>query len=442
MILPSKTFGAVEARRLAAALESGANENLRRVGASGHALDPPSLAAIGRALAANKHVTSVAVGDKSMGDDGAIALLSPLETVRGGGLERIDLSWKGLSSRGAAALGRAFVISPALSRLNLSRNEGVGDEGAIAFCAAVAERGRANDDDAAPCLPALEELDLADCGIGPRGAAALAECLASRTETERRVSLRLDGNPLSGAEGTRAVASLAAASSLSSSSLVGCGVGDDGARALAEGDGPRRGLATLDLSDNGIGPAGAAELGRSFASSPSSSSWCDLTDLRIARNRSLGATGVADLCRGVGDGVPTLRRLDLSATACGPEGAVAALRAVRGLTHLRLFDNDLGARGFSAIADAMREDRAMRGLVELDLGGNRADDDAVANLLDAISASRKTSTSALRVLEIGGNRFGEKAEAALKETTRLMPELDVARDRPKNQNQRPGPPSS
>ena len=39
-------------------------------------------------------------------------------------------------------------------------------------------------------------------------------------------------------------------------------------------------------------------------------------------------------------------------------------------------------------------------------------------------------TSTLAVLEIGGNKFGDEAMAALEELKRVLPDLDVAHDKP------------
>lgn len=73
-------------------------------------------------------------------------------------------------------------------------------------------------------------------------------------------------------------------------------------------------------------------------------------------------------------------------------------------------------------------------MVELDIGGNDAKEDAVENLLREIIATDIDNAfdSTLRVLEIGGNEVGENVELALKDLKVVRPELDVARDKPKS----------
>ena len=67
----------------------------------------------------------------------------------------------------------------------------------------------------------------------------------------------------------------------------------------------------------------------------------------------------------------------------------------------------------------------------LDLGGNNAEEDSVVRLLDSIADKKDDSTqSKLAVLEIGGNKFGDKAMEALTRLQSVWPDLDVAHDKP------------
>jgi hypothetical protein len=98
VILSLKTFGSGEVHRLAKCLASGVNTHLLSLSASGHCVPPDALKALGAALATRKsNLTSLAIGDSTMGDVGVCALCQGLasgeNTLR---LEVIDLSWKGM----------------------------------------------------------------------------------------------------------------------------------------------------------------------------------------------------------------------------------------------------------------------------------------------------------------------------------------------------------
>jgi len=124
-----------------------------------------------------------------------------------------------------------------------------------------------------------------------------------------------------------------------------------------------------------------------------------------------------------------LKNLDLTDTNCGTEGACAALMS-GGLTTLRLFNNKLGSDGFYSVSKLLQGGHPS--IQHLDLGGNLADEDSVIALLDAVGTLKddEARTSKLSVLEIGGNKFGERAEAALRRLKKVWPHLDVAHDKP------------
>ena len=67
--------------------------------------------------------------------------------------------------------------------------------------------------------------------------------------------------------------------------LYGCGIGDDGAAALAEALCSNTSLTTLDLSRCGIGDAGAAALAEALRSNTS------LTVLYLEANRGIDEQG-------------------------------------------------------------------------------------------------------------------------------------------------------
>ena len=77
-----------------------------------------------------------------------------------------------------------------------------------------------------------------------------------------------------------------------------------------------------------------------------------------------------------------LESLDLSQTSCGAQGAAAAVKCTK-LTSLRLFNNKLGSDGFETLVPLLKGGHAS--LVNLDLGGNDASEEAVVKLLNSIA---------------------------------------------------------
>merc|ERR1712194_711668 len=99
------------------------------------------------------------------------------------------------------------------------------------------------------------------------------------------------------------------------------------------------------------------------------------------------------------------------------------------LSTVRLFNNRLGSDGFRAISRYLRGGHPS--IVNLDLGGNDSEEEAVVALLDAIATKyNDDAVSKLAVLEIGGNEFGNVAMKALEQVKLVWPKLDVAHDKP------------
>lgn len=97
VILSMKKFESKDVDRLAAALESGKNTHVRSLSASGHSISLDSLRRLGKAIAANKSkLTSIAIGDSAMGDEGVCAFCDGLGTDGNIPLETVDLSYKGM----------------------------------------------------------------------------------------------------------------------------------------------------------------------------------------------------------------------------------------------------------------------------------------------------------------------------------------------------------
>ena len=309
----------------------------------------------------------------------------------------------------------------------------------------------------------IQAVILSECNIGASGVESLAECIGGRNLKDgecKMIQLNISSNPI-GASGCDSIKKMLARPStgsiVSKLQLAQCNVSDEGITTLSSAakNYPCVGLTTLDLSNNSISQDGAKVFAESLLES-----WPDLAELNLAKN-DLGSTGVVMIMQSLlkrndvesdhpvisnetimvmkslihhldiaNDNLnSTLKTLDLTETNCGIEGACAALMS-GGLTSLRLFNNKLGSDGFYSIAKLLRGGHPT--IEHLDVGGNNADEDAVVALLDAIGSIQdgKSRGCALTVLEIGGNAFGDDADAALKRLKKVWPMLDVAHDKP------------
>ena len=427
---------------------SSVNTHLVSVSASGHHLPPSSLKAFGAALsvqAQKKHqnvgITRLAIGSKDMGDDGVISLCEGLATTNGALLQHLDLGWKQIGKDGLYEIGKTFIHSRFLSRLDLSRND-FGNDGMVQLNKAATLSKKENDDicddrDGDVAFPALEMLILAECNIDSAGMNMLTEILLGHNNTRRskRIQLSISSNPI-GSGGCQPLKRLLSCedhgSIVSHLQAAQCNIGDVGIGILSKCR--QEHVECLDISDNNITSDGAKLLAQSLRHS-----WPDLVELKLAKNK-LGSEGVTAILRSLitrsddeitgsfADRNSSLKNLDLSYTNCGAEGAKAAVMS-GGLTTLRLFGNKIGSNGFDAIAPLLRGGHP--NIKNLDLGGNNAEEDSVVRLLDAIADKKVDSThSRLAVLEIGGNKFGDKAMDALKRLKHVLPDLDVAHDMP------------
>jgi len=446
VILPMKTFGPTDVERLSRAIASGSNTNLRSISASGHHLPPESLKLFGLSLSAQAKealekkdgmcgITSLAIGSKDMGDEGVIALCEGLEESNGALLQVVDFGWKNLGIDSLRAIGKTFASSQALKYVDLSRNNSVGNEGMACLANAAKESTEITP------FTSLEKLILSECNIGPSGVQSLAEVIlgCGNNNRTRGIDLGLGSNPI-GSESCGILSKLCAipgkGSMISHLRLSQCSIGDGGLKLLSSAAiaNPCTGLTVLDLSENSVTANGAKLFAESLEDS-----WPDLVELKLAKNEleGEGVTSVMGALATRSDEASnesqekknsTLRNLDLSCTSCGMEGAKAALTA-GGLSTLRLFNNRLASDGFHAISSLLQGGHPS--IENLDIGGNNADEDAVVALLNAISTREDDRfLSKLIVLEIGGNKFGQKAMEALNEMKLVYPLLDVAHDKP------------
>eukprot|EP00956_Cyclotella_meneghiniana_P016049 scaffold25111_cov80-Cyclotella_meneghiniana.AAC.3 len=465
VILPMKTFGGAELDRLSNAIANGYNTSLRSISASGHKVPQESLRRFGSALSTQAGklkddedgVSHVAIGSRDMGDVGIIAFCEGLEESDGGLIQSLDLAWKEIGEEGLCKIGAVFAKSKHLSRLDLSRNDKIGCEGVSAYCSAAIDSAGEN---GAPFC-SLEHLILSECNIGASGVQQLAQCFSYRSiDAGKKFELNLNSNPI-GAGGCESINTMltrpSVGSIISKLQLSQCSLSDDGMTKISHAamSNPALGLTVLDLSSNSITQIGAGAFAESLPSS-----WPKLVELNLAKN-DIGCAGVILITERLQQRTDitsdhpvianetvmvmksllkniestsyeqnsVLKHLDLTETNCGIEGASAALMC-GGLTSLRLFNNKLGSDGFYSISKLLQGGHPS--IEHLDLGGNLADEDSVVALLDAISnlTDVKVRTSTLSVLEIGGNSFGERAQAALKKLNVVWPKLDVAHDKP------------
>ena len=475
-LLPIKNFTSDDCLRLASAIRrNGAEGHLRSIHASGHAVSAGALEALGAAVAcAGGKITSLAIGDSRMGDEGMVALFRGLSyesaTPSGGSsspaassLQVLDLSYKGASKDGMRAIGECLSAErySSLISLDLSRNEGIGENGGIDALSQAFDLARGG-----VAFRNLRTLNLAQCNIGSDDANKLVAFLLAnviesdkpidnstdisvRLGTRFRIEMVLNSNPIEGS-GCNYIGSLLSRqglSFLSSLSLVECNIGDEGVSALVEAakaGGGCSGLVMLDLSSNQITQEGAAMISTALAVDNGTALMSSLRELRLSNN-DIGGEGIVSVCRNLVQ-VPqwksdddsnklgsnsTLTILELCKTNCGADGFAATMKC-GALTKLRLFGNRMGSSAFAAAAPLLRGGHPS--IQELDIGGNDAKEDAVENLLREIIATDIDNAfdSTLRVLEIGGNEIGENVELALKDLKGVRPELDVARDKPKS----------
>eukprot|EP00980_Cylindrotheca_fusiformis_P009989 scaffold2212_cov143-Cylindrotheca_fusiformis.AAC.7 len=417
VILPNKTFGSQEVERLAGILQSK-NNQLTSISASGHCIPPNALQTLGDAIFYNSHsrIRHLSIGDETMGDDGIQALLLGSSNRSEAAsctwkLDHLDFGFKGITPIGMGILGQ--VLGPSdIQTLELYRNGKIGNDGMATFCQGATGSNKTMGD-----IPfrSLQVLDISECNIGAKGMEELANCLIHQhqdpndnDDSRRRrqpIDLMASINPLT-SQSSAALGRLISTNTLSRLSVKNCDLQDDVQSAL--------GLASILPSTQ----------------------W---TELNLSKNEGIGSEGVIAIAKalgGVGTNTPTLRTLDLGATNCGTEGAIAMLQECASLKSLRLFDNQLGSSGLEGLAPCLQGGHET--LEHLDLGGNRANEAAVVSVLQAIitDVDKDNKNSVLHTLELGGNQGGDEVERIIRQELELIrPNLDVARDKPTSRQQ-------
>ncbi len=243
----------------------------------------------------------------------------------------------------------------------------------------------------------LSSLSITEGGLGIAGARAIAGALGGPMARLRALSI--SRNAIAD-EGAAALAP--AITHLTTLHLTNAGIGDAGARALA--DGGETAIGDLDLCFSAIGAAGAAAL----VGSPRLAHLTRL-DLTSSPIGSEGALMVAQRLA-----LFELRDLDMSWCNLGQEAAaLGTARCLEGLTKLDLCGNTIGDAGFAELLGSPYLGR----LEELSVGNNELHDDSLLAL-----CSRADALPALTRLRFENNPITDAGLHALCES-RLAPRL-------------------
>lgn len=378
-------------------------------------------------------ITSIAIGDEKMSDEGVLSFCLGLKDVNGGSLKYVDFALKGMTKVGAEMIGTVFGPSQKFESLILYRNADIGDDGLEALCHAALESTSTSFP-----FPALKKIDVSECNIGIKGVESLVACLLEKkdeteTRSSRLIDLSLNSNPIGSKACTHLAKLISSPSSeysmLKSLSLKKCSIGDDGLEIIATtfiNGGPQCGSLTfLDLSGNEFGSKGMTLLASAIKQGKENIK--GLKELCLADNDKIGEEGIVALANSLiqlpanADGNSSLTILDLTNTNCGAGGA-SALMKCSSLSSLRLFNNSLGSEGIEAISSHLVGGHPY--LKNLDLGGNRAKGKATAQLLRSIMKDQNCFKNSLETLELGGNENHD--ESLFDEARKKRPEIDIA----------------
>lgn len=428
--------------------ESGKNTALKSISASGHAISNDALSTFGSALASqqkqNTGMTSIAIGDEKMGDDGIIALCTNLEDVNGGLLESVDFAFKSISKLGAEMIGKTFGCSQSLKKLILYRNPKIGDDGLVALCNAAMQFASSSSSSVSYPFPALQYLDLSECNIGTTGIEALVACFVGGSEHLKEgtklntnlIDLNLNSNTLGSPSCYHLQHLLSSPSDghsvLKSLSLKNCSISDDGIEILATTimNQSCANLSSLDLSCNKITSKGAIALAKALQDGRQNVP--DLNETCLTDN-SLGEEGACALANALkqgtnSEGNSVVSKLDLTNTDCGINGAMTLMKC-SSLSSLRLFNNNLGSEGIEALSSQLVGGHPH--IQHLDLGGNRGNGESVEKLLRAIMEDQSDFENALKTLELGGNENNDESLFAAARKKRRDMDIAPVKETPK-----------
>jgi Ran GTPase-activating protein (RanGAP) involved in mRNA processing and transport len=396
--------------------------SLRELNASGKALTPRGIASACDMLRHNKGITSLAVGDAALGDEGLAALLPGLTC--NAVVETLDVTFKGLTPACEVTLaGIASAPASAVKHLALSRNA-IGDDGARGLFRGLTARVSAADGGGGCACP-LETLLLADCKLTAAAAAYASACLPALI---RLTTLVLSSNELGEAGGVALAEALRAdGCRIELLELNACSLGGGGTDAIAAAAAQCSSLRKLHLADNAIPSESLEPLCAMIASKAGG-----FAALTLRGNPGVGGDGggqrLAAAVQRAGESGAAMGSLDLG--RCGVVPAdVPPMLAVATLEELHINCNDLSG-GLPLRACQLGADPALGkgwlrravALRVLDMSGSELPDEDCLLLLAEL-ASDSTALPALCMLGLGG---GDKDDRGAWETAVL--ELKGARD--------------
>ena len=235
--------------------------------------------------------------------------------------------------------------------------------------------------------------------LGDDGAKALAEGLQYCNSLQ---ILALGWNSI-GADGAKALAEgLQHCSSLQRLELRGNSIGEDGANALAEGLQHCNSLQTLDLANNSIGADGAKALAESLQHCSS------LQRLGLGGN-SIGEDGAKALAEGL-QYCNSLQILTLGGNSIGADGAKAlaeGLQHCSSLQRLELRGDSIGEDGAKALAEGLQHCSSLQ---RLELQGDSIGEDGAKALAEGLQ-----HWNSLQTLDLANNSIGADGAKALAE---------------------------
>lgn len=460
IILSTKAFGDEELNRLSTVLETATEVlHLKSFGASGHAVSPSALCRFGAALAwasraGFSKLSTLAIGDSSMGDNGISAFVGGIlsfdddendneSSGKCTSLENLDFSYKGMTIQGFFALASLCEACPNIKILNLSRNNFAWNKHVSLPTEDIFQN--------------VVSLDFSDCQIDSKfarnvfplldytdtsgsGSDSTTETAAPKEEKRRTVrpsrTIRFQNNPL----GDKGFKDLLKLRRLDGIHVSSCQLSNTAMMAFTTAS--SSGLSeckVLDLSNNNLTAAGMTVLADCLKRRYISVLLPQLTDINISGNTGIGLDGIQAFLPGLAGRV--LHTCDFSETDCGGPGALLAIVAAQKeycctMHALRLFNNKIGSNGFYKIAEILSNLLVSSQLHTLDLAGNNAGQASVVELLKAVlQALERTvtksgkSTLSLKCLVIGGNQGGFDVEATVKQIHLIRPDLDIARDK-------------
>ncbi len=316
-------------------------------------------------LTAHFHnVNVLALNDHNIGSQGAEALGSMLVSNRS--IQTILLSQNMIGDDGLKSLVEGLRGNHVVATLGLSDND-IHASGVQALSFSFRDtcithldlaRNPISDEGAvliAKFLPnTLIVLDLSDCGVGLEGAKAIATALESNVTLTR---LYLDGNQVSVSGGSVLACALCNHPSMVEFSLANCEIRDEGAVSFGEVLGKSKSIQMLCLDGNNIGPVGAMAVAQGLEGKNV------LTHLEMSEN-PIGDKGVTSIVKALAKNT-CLCVLTLNFTNMGDEGAkcVGEMMAINtNISTLCLSGNAIGNVGAQALAQGLKKNKCLDGL--------------------------------------------------------------------------------